>query len=804
MKKFWKLKSYSEDMNHEIIIDKILEQKGINTEEEKEKFLSRDIKNLSDPFIMGDMEKAVKRILEAVNKDEKILIYGDYDVDGITSTALLYHYFKDSLNKEINYFLPDRSRDGYGLNTKSIRKFAEENIDLIITVDCGISAFKEAELASELNIDLIITDHHTPGDRLPAAAAVLNHHLVDKENYEAEFIAGVGTAYKLTQALDLKSLKNSEKNDYRNKLLALTALGTVADIAPLMGENRILVSSGLKYFSDSGISGLDILLDKLKLDKDKITAGQIGYIIAPPLNAAGRIYSADKALNLLITENKKEADKIAAELIKINRERQLQEEKILKEALEKIKDIDLEKEKSIILYDKNWNSGVIGIAASRLVDKFNLPVILLAPDNEKSLAKASCRSISKLHMYKALKSCSELLNSFGGHKAAAGLSISFDNIDLFKDKFNNYLRENMSEEDYIPVVRIDLNLDFKKLNKKLINKIEALRPFGPANPRPKFLFKNLKVNNCFTMGSDNSHLKFNLEYSQVEAVAFNMGEEASKISGSTIDLIAQPEINKWKGRENLQLKVVDYRISDDNLKPIIYSNKILSFYDLRSLRNKRNAINNILSDKSLNSAAVYINKSKLKSKLSKRFPEHHFFSKISGIKADFDYLILYSLPFSMSHLKQLIDNYLSESKKIILVFSEAEARFNHKLIEHSCPTEKMLNNFFDFVKSNKDPVDKTVNLEKLKTNYLNSKAFSLKTKRLFNEMIKIIDEIYDWDLKSSFLNCAEGSGRSQKQLDFKASIRYNKLSRQMEKFINFKEEIFSQNLFILMDNVSNF
>ncbi len=804
MNKLWKIKSYYEKINSENLVDILLKEKNLNTEEAKKKYLDADLKYLSDPYLIPDMDKAVIRIEKALKFNENILVYGDYDVDGVTSTALLYHYFEERFNKKIKYFLPDRIKDGYGLNEKAIKNFAEQNIDLIITVDCGITAFKEVELANQLGMDIIITDHHTPSDNIPEASAVLNHHLVTKKEYLAKDIAGVGTAYKLTEAFEQRIFSHQavfqDFVDLQKKLLVITALGTVADIAPLENENRIFVKKGLEYFVDSGLVGLEILLKNLKLNKNKISAGQIGYIIAPPLNAAGRIYSADKALKLLITKNEAEAEEISKELISFNKERQNEGEKIYQKALKKIEDLDLEEEKSIILYDQSWHSGIIGIAASRLVEKFNLPVVLFAPDSDRNVFKGSCRSITNLNIYQALLYTEDILLNFGGHKAAAGLSIKKDKIKEFKIIFKEFLEDNLDQEDYTAFETIDLNFDFSILDKNLIKSIETFEPFGIGNAKPKFLFKNLKVNNCCTMGKENKHLKFYLD-NNIPAVAFNMGDSASKIAGQRIDLIAQPEINSWNGKDNLQLKVIDYRVFDMDIIPLVFSKKNFDFYDMRNKKNKEKALHKLLTESFIKNSAVYINEPNYKEKLKMEFPGHYFFSSFQNENSDFDYLIFYSLPFSLRHMQDIIDKYNSaELKKIVLLFSESEIDFNKKMIMHSCPSEKMLNNFILFIRKNFKQESTQINLNELQQRYFKSKNFSFKTKRLFKEMLNITAELKVFQIEGELLNCSSGG---ENELDFKASIRYNKLSRQMEKFIRFKEEIFNENLFTLIEKVSN-
>lgn len=733
MDKIWDLRFFQEnkDLN---FLDKILAERNIITKKEKEIFLSSDLKYLSDPFILPEMERAVKRIIKAVERNEKILIYGDYDVDGITSTAVLYRFFKNEYGLELEYFIPDRIEDGYGLNINSLEKIVNNNVELIITVDCGITAFKEAAYLQKRGVDLIITDHHTPAEKLPEAAAIINHHLVAAEDYFASEIAGVGTAYKLVQALNSKRTR-----EMKEELLPIVALGTIADIAPLKNENRILVKNGLELIKKDRVLGLKTLIEELNISKADLSAGQIAFIIAPPLNAAGRIHDAEEALKLLISEDKEKTKFIAEKLIKINKQRQQQEEKIYQEAENKINEINLESEKSIILADEKWHSGIIGIVASRLLEKYNLPVILFAVDNKKGTAKGSARSISSLNIYQALKNCKSKLLNFGGHKAAAGLSIEISEIENFKHQFKDYLFKNLAEEDYFKREKIDLNLDISLLSKDLISNLERFRPFGIANPAPKFLFQNLKSRQCYKMGKKDKHLKIYLE-NGYQAVAFNLGDKAAEISAGQFDLIAQPEINCWQGKENIQLKVNDYRIKNDTSTALVFEKNNYSFYDYRDYGNKKSNLNKLLTSKAVRRAAVYINYKQEKNRLEKDFSEHYFFGSQYDFEGDFSHLIIYSLPFSLEQFYNILKKYKKNNKnkmnKIILVFSNSDISYNSKLIEYLKQKEKAAN--------------------------------------------------------------------SENELDFKGSVRYNKLSRRMDNFMKFKDIIFKRNLFDLITNVSNF
>lgn len=732
MDKIWEIKSYQE--GNEIKIDDLLSKRDIKTGSEKRLYLEAGLNDLSDPYLLPGMEKAVKRIESAVKNKEKILIYGDYDVDGITSTAVFGRFFKKKYDIDLEYFLPDRIEDGYGLNTAALKKIAACGVDLIITVDCGINAFKEAEFLGTQNIDLIITDHHTPEAELPQAAAVINHHLVTADNYQGAGLAGVGTALKVVQALD-----NFKLIDMAAELLPLTALGTVADLVPLKKENRILVKKGLTEIEKGEILGLQILIEKLKITKKKISAGQVGFIIAPPLNAAGRIADPKAALRLLLTDNSAEAEKIADKLIRINKERRQKEDEIYQEAEKKLKNLDLETEKAIILADSNWHPGIIGISASRLLEKYHLPVILFAVDNKTNKAKGSARSISSLNIYQALKLSADNLLSFGGHKSAAGLSIAAEKIAEFKKEFSQNIKNMLEPEDFLKKKKIDLNLSLKELSQDFIQNLEKLRPFGIANPAPSFIFQNLKTKNCYQMGRDNKHLKLYLN-NGIQAVAFNLGDKIEEIKNSSLDLIAEPEINCWQGRENIQLKVKDYRLNKEISTALIFKANNYIFYDYRNFAQKYLALRKLLAEELIKKAAVYINNKKARAELAADFPNHYFFGSQHDFQTEYSHLIIYSLPFSLADLKSILAdfniNFKAEFKKIILLFNRKDIRCNKRLIDH----------------------------------------------KLSREIIK----------------------KPENELDFKASIRYNKLSERREKFKVFKNLIFKNNLFALIEGLVNF
>lgn len=466
----------------------ILVNRGVASLEAIEEFLQDQTRYYS-PLLLTDCEKAAKRILKAIEINEKIVIYGDYDVDGICSTALMYRFLRNLGAKDISYYIPDRKTEGYGLNITALENICSLGAKLIVTVDCGISNYFEIEKIKE-KIDVIITDHHQPPEKLPEAFAIINPAKLDCK-YPFKKLAGVGVAYKLCQAI-----WQIEKNDfevYYNDLLELVALATVADIVELQDENRVLVKQGLKALGTTNILGLKELIIVSKLAGKKIDAGKIGFILAPRLNAAGRLGNAQLAVKLLTTDKEHEAKEIAEFLNNENELRQNIEQEILDEALKML--AEKPPEKTIVLAGKNWNAGVIGIVASRLVEKYYLPTIIFSVD-EQGIAKGSGRSIRALDLHKALASMKELFLNFGGHHQAAGLSLREKDLPAFSERFETYVQNTLLPVDFVPTVKIDaLVSDFSELTKQVMDELEKLEPFGEGNPKPSFAIYGLKLLN---------------------------------------------------------------------------------------------------------------------------------------------------------------------------------------------------------------------------------------------------------------------------------------------------------------------
>lgn len=547
------------------IISHLLLNRGIRSLQEGKFFLFGTLRDLHDPFLLPDMEKAVERIWRGLEKNEHILIYGDYDVDGVTATSLLILFFR-SLGKRVSYYIPYRLKEGYGLNADAIKAIRDKGVTLIITVDCGISSRQEIEYANSLGIDVIVTDHHEPptsneiGESLLPAYAVINPKRNDSR-YPFPDLAGVGIAFKLAEAIAEKTVDSqlSTVNCY----LDLVALGTIADLAPLTGENRILVREGLKLLEGTSNSGVLSLLEVSGLSGRTITAGNVGFMLAPRINAAGRLGRADMAVRLLTTEEKEEAKRLARYLDTQNKERQGIEEAISREARENIVEGGLAERSFILLSSPDWHQGVIGVVASRIAEEFYRPTVLISMDNN-GVGKGSARSIPGLNIYKALSQCASFLDRFGGHKYAAGLTILGDRIKVFQEKMEEVIAKEIDPDGFVPKLRIDAEVRLSEVTMPLAEELNLLSPFGVANPEPTLILRGLKTTYPRLVGKN--HLKMTVFPSSggrgVEAVGFHMGEALPGImeNGGTVDLAFFPQINEWGGKANLQLRLKDIRL----------------------------------------------------------------------------------------------------------------------------------------------------------------------------------------------------------------------------------------------------
>jgi single-stranded-DNA-specific exonuclease len=548
------------------IVARLLINRRVECVDEAEIFVKAELSSLHDPFLINGMDFAVDRILIAIKNKELIRLFCDYDVDGVTSAAFLTHFFRD-IGVTVDYYLPERMKEGYGLNEDAVRSIRKEGASLMITADCGITAVREVELAHSLGLDVIITDHHQVGSEgLPKAVAVLNPHRSNCD-YPYRFLSGVGLAFKLAlavrTALNKKAGWSKESLPNMKRHLDLVALGTIADVAPLTGENHTLVRHGLDVLAKTDKAGLVALKAVSDLD-GSINARSVGFALGPRLNAAGRLGKADRGFHLLTSIDLKKAKELAQELNIINQERKDIQELVQDEAEYLIsREVDLKEDRVIVLASENFHSGVVGIVASRIVEKYFRPVILIALEN--SIGKGSGRSIPHFNLHRAFTECASHLMQYGGHAYAAGLTIDENNLDLFRNAIKEVGRRVLSDKNLVPELFLDESLKISEINVKLYEQISLLEPFGSENQPPIFLVQGVRIHGLKRIGRDESHVSFQAiqDDFRIDAVGFNLAKEFASIDEQSekVDLACEVEINSWGGRNKLQLKILDLRCS---------------------------------------------------------------------------------------------------------------------------------------------------------------------------------------------------------------------------------------------------
>ncbi len=536
----------------------LLYRRGYQNRQAIEKFLTPSLANLHNPKLLPDMEKAVARILLARQRLEKILIYGDYDVDGICGTALLFRTLK-KIGCSVNYYIPHRILEGYGISETGVKHAKDHGFKLIVTTDCGTTDFTAIEMANRLGIDVIVTDHHEPKEKLPDAYALINPKRLDTD-YPFRELAGVGVSFKLAWAL--LSAAGGSKEDLVSDL-DLVALGTVADIAPLVDENRTLAKFGMLKIKNTDKVGLRSLLKITGLLGKPITPYDIGFILGPRLNAGGRIAQATKAVELLLTEDEQSAEATSRELDLANQERQKIEETIFAQATERILATDWTRRKFFVLADTTWHEGVVGIVASRIVEQFYRPTILLAIKDD--IAKGSGRSIPGFDLYQALKSCAKTLIRFGGHKYAAGLLLSREKIGQFSVEIEEYTAKNTTPDHFLPKLFVDARANLKDFDEVFLKILKQFEPFGPENPVPIFVTTGLEVVG-YPKVVGKEHLRFKVRQNKkdvVDAIAFGKSEAILKLvkgQPDHLDIVYSIERNNFAGKTKLQLNIKDMRI----------------------------------------------------------------------------------------------------------------------------------------------------------------------------------------------------------------------------------------------------
>jgi len=544
------------------IIARVLANRKISSLNDSQTFFNPALNLLYDPFLLQDMEKATDRILHNINSDKPIFIYGDYDVDGTTSASMLYLALTE-MGMNVVPYIPNRETEGYGLSNVGIDKAHEQDIDLILTCDCGINAFKPIEYANSIGIDVIITDHHIPDETLPNAYAILNPKRTDCD-YPFKYLCGGGVAFKLVCALaDKLNINVNEMYKY----LDLITLGTCADMVPIVDENRIFVKHGLKLLSNGSKAGIKALLDSVGLSDKSLNVGQIVFGVAPKINAAGRLGDANRSVELLTTNDIGRAKSLSNELVEENTKRQVIQQQVVDAAFNLIHaNVDLKNDRAIVLSGKDWHPGVIGIVASKVKEEYHRPSVIVSYARDGK-GKGSARSISGVDLYEALSSASKYLKDYGGHAMAAGLTVEESSFDSFKKEFTKFVNNNTTDEDLIPSITLEGILKLRDINSRFMDFLDKLSPYGPGNMRPNFASKYVEVIGNPRVIGNGDHIIFKIRQNQkvISAIGFNMSEHYEKlIKGLPIDIAYAVETNEWQGRETVQLNVRDIKMSDQN------------------------------------------------------------------------------------------------------------------------------------------------------------------------------------------------------------------------------------------------
>ncbi|NOX65836.1 MAG: single-stranded-DNA-specific exonuclease RecJ [Chlorobi bacterium] len=570
IEKVWKIKdqpdeksvlALADSLNISNVLATVLLIRKITNFYEAKTYFRPDIETLYDPFLMDGMQQATDRVIDAITNNQKIVVYGDYDVDGTSSAALMYLFLKE-LGADVEVHIPNRLTDGYGLSKESIDYLAEKKTDLMITVDCGITAVEEIAHATELNIDTIVCDHHKPKDKIPEAVAVLDP-IKPGCDYPFKYLSGAGVAFKLARAV----ADRVGRKDLVLQYLDLVALAAAADIVSLTDENRILVRKGMELINSNPRPGVLALIKSAKKEPGTLTAGQIVFTIAPRINAVGRMGDAMRAVNLLVAENDAEAKVLAQVLENENYERRKIDEVTFSHAMELIDtEIDLENELGIVLHDENWHPGVIGIVASRVVEKYYRPAVMLSTID--GVAKGSARSVTGFNIYKALEQCEDLLLQFGGHEAAAGVALKLDNLSEFRKRFNVILRETMNGKSFSSEIKIDTKISLSDITPKFVRILDQFAPFGPGNMRPVFMAENVQLANYPRVVGKNhllTTLRQNGSDKVFDTIGFNLGNFAYTIDKDKdlLDIVFTIETVTKNGATYPQIRLKDIKVKEN-------------------------------------------------------------------------------------------------------------------------------------------------------------------------------------------------------------------------------------------------
>ena len=570
--KKWELRS---DMGNSASIDNsgrnlaqfVLSARGIEGEDEVKRFLSTDLDMLFDPFLIADMDKAVSEIEQAIAQHKRIAVYGDYDVDGVTSTCILIRYLK-SRGAACQYYIPDRINEGYGLNIQAIDSLREDGVELLITVDSGITAIEETEYAHSVGMRVVITDHHECKEDIPKAESVVNPRRLDC-GYPFKELAGVGVAFKLLCALEKGKTDTAEMI---KKYGDVVAIGTIADVMPLVSENRAIVFHGLKILEKTKNKGLCALMKKINIYGKSVSASNVSFMMAPRINAAGRLGGASNAAKMLLTEDDCTACEIAELLCEMNCRRQLAENEIYSEIAEKIEaEYDSNTDKAIVMWGENWHNGVIGIVASRITEKYFVPTILISLDEGKG--KGSGRSIKGFNLYQALEKNCEWLEKYGGHEMAVGLTIDKDKLEDFKKALCSYCFDILSKEEIVPTITVDCEIESDMLTMPQVESLEMLEPFGMGNPQPVFIVRNMLIEELTPIGKD-KHVKLLVsgKNNRFYALGFGLPTIGCQLTpGDRVDIVGTADISEYRGCRSVQMIIKDIKLTENEInKDLLY------------------------------------------------------------------------------------------------------------------------------------------------------------------------------------------------------------------------------------------
>jgi single-stranded-DNA-specific exonuclease len=670
-------KKLSDELSISTMIANLLVSRGITTLSEAQTFINIENNDFYDPFLLHDMDKTIDRIKQAIDHGEKILVFGDYDADGVSSTTVLILALR-KMNAIADFYIPNRFTEGYGPNVDAFKWAKAAGYGLIITVDTGISAIKEASFAKELGIDLVITDHHEPGPQLPDAFSII-HPKKPGCAYPFNELAGAGVSLKVAHAL---------LGECPEEYVGIASIGTIADLVPLHDENRLIARRGIAALRNSKNIGLQALLKVCSINQAEITEETIGFSIGPRINAAGRLDSADPAVELLLTDNQEEALEIAQTIDSLNKERQKIVNEMTKEAIELVEQqFPLDENPVLIIGKEGWNAGVIGIVASRLVEKYYRPTIVLSVDVEKQEAKGSARSIVGFDLFENLSTCRDILPHFGGHTMAAGMTVSLQHVEELRERLIGLANQKLTEDDFIPLTEIDVHCELEDITIQTIEQLSQLAPFGMGNPKPKFVVHDVSIQQMKKIGQDQSHLKLTLEQSGVlvDGIAFGLGYISDEISPlSSISVIGDLSVNEWNNHRKPQIMIEDISVKEWQLFDFRGSKDIKKHFELYSSINRKIIVFNEDSISELNLQDVIGNVVVI-----------HDLDDVLQCREQMDYIIFADFPPSLSLMREIVEKW--KPKRIYVYFNQQENHFFNTI-----PTREHFKWFYAFLAKNKE------------------------------------------------------------------------------------------------------